>query len=211
MLREPEMLSVMVASGLLALSIAVPFGPISLMCVQRSLLSDHWRGLACGAGASTAHGAFASLAFLGAHYTAGQVESLRPFAGPLSGALLVMLGLRIMLQAEAPCKTSPSRLPASGGYITGLSIALCNPATILPYLALSGSSVPFAQGQSGVLTATIIGVFCGSLAWYAFLSCAASAMRNWISKSVLKQLNLLSGASLIVMGIMIATSGLRYL
>ncbi|MDH4442265.1 MAG: hypothetical protein QE284_18010 [Rhizobium sp.] len=96
------MLSVIVASALLALSIAVPFGPISLMCVQRSLLSDHWRGFACGAGASTAHGAFATLAFLSAHYAAGQVESLQPLAGPLSAALLVTLGLRIFGAGKSP-------------------------------------------------------------------------------------------------------------
>lgn len=206
LLREHDMQSLMVASALLALSIAVPFGPISLMCVQRSLLSDHWRGLACGAGASTAHGAFATVAFLSAHYAAGQVESIKPFAGPLSGALLILLGIRILLLAEVPTKLSPSRRPASGDYLTGLSIALCNPGTILPYLALAGSAVPFAQEQSGALTATIVGVFSGSLAWYAFLSCTASALQSRISRSALGRLNLFSGATLTLMGIAVVAS-----
>ncbi len=99
------------------------------------------------------------------------------------------------------------RLPASGDYLTGLCIALCNPATILPYLALSSSGVPFAQDQSTFLVATVIGVFSGSLAWYAFLSCSASALQGRISKSVLRRLNLLSGATLILMGITLAALG----
>jgi threonine/homoserine/homoserine lactone efflux protein len=195
------MLSVMIASALLALSIAAPFGPISLMCVQRSLVSHRWRGIACGAGASTAHGAFAALALLGAHFAIGQATSLKPVVAPLSGLLLLALGVRILLASRRTSGSAQRALPAAGDYAAGLSLALCNPATILPYLALSGSGGLHIQALFPTLAATILGVMAGSLAWYACLACFASALQDRISRSMLERLNILSGVTLAVMGL----------
>lgn len=107
-------------------------------------------------------------------------------AGPFSGALLVMLGLRIRLLAEAPDEPNLARPSASGDYLTGLSIALCTPATIN-------------------------GVFFGSLACYALLSYTPSALQSRISKSALKRLNLFSGTTLIPMGLSISVSSVTAL
>jgi threonine/homoserine/homoserine lactone efflux protein len=204
------MLSVMVASAFLALSIAAPFGPISLMCVQRSLLDDRWRGIACGAGASTAHGAFAALSLLSAHFALNSATSLRPMVTPISGLLLVALGARILLAGRGSNGGESRDLPVAGDYLAGLTLALCNPATILPYLALSGSGGAEVHGLVPTLLATICGVIGGSLAWYIGLACFASALQGRVSRAVLGRLNLLSGATLAAMGLaMIVLGGFR--
>lgn len=195
------MVSVMIASALLALSVAAPFGPVSLMCVQRSLLSHRWRGIACGAGASTAHAAFAALALLGAHFALTQATSVKPIVTPLSGLLLIALGGRILLAARKGPGPARRNLPAAGDYAAGLTLALCNPATILPYLALSGSGSLQIQALVPTLAATISGVVAGSLAWYACLACFASALQGRISRSMLERLNILSGVVLALMGL----------
>jgi threonine/homoserine/homoserine lactone efflux protein len=50
-------------AAMLGLFIAMPFGPICLMCVQRTLALGIWFGIASGVGAAVAHGLFS---FLGA-------------------------------------------------------------------------------------------------------------------------------------------------
>ncbi|WP_213287897.1 hypothetical protein [Bradyrhizobium sp. sGM-13] len=46
----------------LGLFVAIPFGPIGLICVQRTLAFGIWTGVASGMGAATAHGMFSCLA-----------------------------------------------------------------------------------------------------------------------------------------------------
>ncbi|WP_337270913.1 LysE family translocator [Oryzifoliimicrobium ureilyticus] len=201
------MLSVMIANALLALSIAVPFGPISLMCVQRALIFDPWRALACGAGASTAHAVFAAFAFLGAHYAIGHAVGLKPLLQSISGLLLFILGIRILFLARRGDVSAPVTVSVSGDFAAGLTMALCNPTTILRYIALSGSDISQVRGIVAGLTATISGVVLGTVVWYAVLACSASAVQSKVSRAFLARLNFLSGATLAVMGLsMVALS-----
>lgn len=201
------MLSVMIASALLALSIAVPFGPISLMCVQRAMICDPWRGLACGVGASVAHVVFAAFAFLGAHYAIGHAASWKPVLQTISGLLLFILGVRILILARGADPSAPVAVSVSGDFAAGLTMALCNPATILRYLALSGSDVSQVQGIVPGLAATICGVVLGTVVWYAFLACSASALQSKFSTAMLARLNILSGVSLAAMGVSMIALG----
>ena len=50
----------------LGLCVAIPFGPIGLMCVERTLAFGIWFGIASGMGAATAHGIFSCLAAVNA-------------------------------------------------------------------------------------------------------------------------------------------------
>jgi len=47
---------------MLGLVIAIPFGPIRLVCVQRTLALGIWFGIASGMGAAVAHALFSFLA-----------------------------------------------------------------------------------------------------------------------------------------------------
>ena len=49
-----QLLADMLPAAMLGLLIAIPFGPIGLMCVERTLAFGVWFGVASGIGAATA-------------------------------------------------------------------------------------------------------------------------------------------------------------
>ncbi len=57
-----QLLADMLPAAMLGLFVAIPFGPICLMCVQRTLALGIWFGIASGMGAAVAHGLFSFLA-----------------------------------------------------------------------------------------------------------------------------------------------------
>lgn len=203
-------MSTVAASAFLAFSIALPFGPVSLMCVQRSLLGGVLHGLACGAGASTAHVIFATLAVFGAETVAEPLTSWKPVIHLISSAVLVMLGLRMMWKVSSTRHALVSETGELGSYFAGLTLALTNPATIIPYLALASSGLFIDRERSLALAATMAGVLVGSVAWYAMLSGSAWALKGRLPHMFLSRLSLLAGVALIAMGLHLALEGGDY-
>lgn len=191
-------MSVITSSAFFAFSIALPFGLVSLMCVQRTLLNGALRGLAC-AGAATAHGLFAILAVLGADAITESLTGWQPLVRPASGALMVIIGLKILVRIQNPQRSVITKTSGFAGYLAGLMLALTNPATILPYLALVGSGM-FVERRLLTLSATVAGVLLGSITCYAALSGSTWTLEDRLPHTLLSRFNFLAGAALVAMG-----------
>src|SRR5687767_200383 len=97
----------MLPAAMLGLFIAIPFGPICLMCVQRTLALGIWFGIASGMGAAVAHGLFSFLAEASAAVLA---QTALAAQGPLrmaGGLALIVMGLRTCL---APMRSARSKV-----------------------------------------------------------------------------------------------------
>ena len=194
-------MSVITASAFLAFSIALPFGPVSLMCVQRSLAGGALHGLACGVGASTAHAVFAVLAVVGADAAAQFLHGYQPLVHVASAATLIAIGIRMMTRSLTPPRVVAASEGGLTDYMGCLTLALTNPATVLPYLALAGSGGFVEGGRFFGLAATVLGVLLGSVAWYATLSSSAWALRTRLPDIFLSRLHLIAGVALIGMAL----------
>ena len=198
-------MSAVISGALLGLSVAAPFGPVSLMCVRRSLLSGIWRGIASGAGAATAHGLYAATAMMSADIVAGTLTRWHLLVQLLSATVLIALGVRTM--ARRATAEQPVDLRASGStdYATGLLLALSNPMTILPYAALASGVAAIDPGKGLNLGWMVAGIILGTVSWYAALSSSAWLLSKHLPQRVLSQLNWFAGAVLIGFGVLILT------
>jgi threonine/homoserine/homoserine lactone efflux protein len=197
-------MSIVIASAFLAFSIALPFGPVSLMCMQRSIVRGARCGLICGAGASTAHGLFATLALIATGTMASVLAGWQPIIQLVSGAALIAIGSKVVLKAvgtPAPCILMSGLL---ADYGAGLVTALSNPITVVSYLAIASSGTMIGRAGVTDIMATIAGVVLGSITWYAIVSGSAHALRDRLPPLALKVLNLVSGGVLIAMGLRLA-------
>ncbi len=85
----------LLTGALLGLSVAVPPGPNTAVCVSRTLAAGRRVGLRCGLGVASAHAFYATLAVAGADRASGLVDR-STFALHLGGGMiLVALGLRL--------------------------------------------------------------------------------------------------------------------
>lgn len=180
--------------ALLGLSIALPPGPNAAICMSRTLAAGRKVGFRCGLGAASAHAIYATLAVAGADRAAGLLDR-STFALHISGGLtLVALGLR--LGRSRRVATSPSTGKA---YATTLAIGLGNPLTILYFgAAVASGTIPAGAGPL-----VVIGVFAGSVAWWAVLTSVTAAIHRHLNDRRLGWANRLTASAIGGFGVMV--------
>jgi threonine/homoserine/homoserine lactone efflux protein len=181
-------------------AVAAPVGPMSLLCVRRTL-AQGWRfGMGTGAGIAAGDALYALTAALG---LAGVMRFIAAHERPLhlAAALFLMyLGWRTFFAPAVPTQREPSRaasvLIAFG---SALLLTLTNPPTILSFVAIFAALAPSGFGASGALT-MVGGVFAGSLAWWLFVTALVSAFRHALGPRTRRWIDRLSGAVLGMLG-----------
>jgi threonine/homoserine/homoserine lactone efflux protein len=183
----------------LGLCVAIPFGPIGLMCVQRTLAFGIWFGIASGMGAATAHGMFSCLAAVSGTVLTQMTLALHTPLRITGGIVLVLMGLRTIVVSTraAPEATCGDLLSA---YTSTLLIAAANPMTILPYLGVTSALETGNPLIVDFALATPIGVMLGSASWYLFLAVSTNTMFRSLQKAALDRFNRLAGILLMVLG-----------
>lgn len=134
-------------------------------------------GLISGIGAATAHGAFASVAIVGADVVADELAAWRTPVHLISAAILILLGIRTLFK-KAAGRTAPQVLAPHAAYLSGLMLGLSNPMTILPYVAMASSLATDAVAQIGGSFLMVPGVMLGAASWYSLVCSGALLLRR---------------------------------
>jgi threonine/homoserine/homoserine lactone efflux protein len=194
-----QLLADLLPAAMLGLVIAIPFGPVCLMCVQRTLALGIWFGIASGMGAAVAHGLFSFLAAASAAVLAQAALTVQVPLYIAGGLALIFMGLRTCLVLSRPPREARCGDLCSA-FMSTLLIAAANPMTMLPYLAIA--AVP--QAGNPLITsrgfAAPIGVMLGSASWYLVLALSTNAMFKNLQKATLDRLNVVAGILLIGLG-----------
>jgi threonine/homoserine/homoserine lactone efflux protein len=188
----------------LGLCVAIPFGPIGLMCVQRTLAFGIRFGIASAMGAATAHGMFSCLAAVSGTVLTHMTLALHTPLRIAGGIVLVLMGLRTILVSTHAAHGATCGDATCGdllsAYTSTLLIAAANPMTILPYLGFTSAleaGKPLIMDRALV---TSIGVMLGSASWYLLLALGTNTMFRSLQKAALDRLSRLSGILLIALG-----------
>jgi threonine/homoserine/homoserine lactone efflux protein len=179
---------------LLGFSIAVPVGPIGLLCIRRTLADGRLSGLATGLGAATADGFYGAVAAFGLTAVSSFLLGQRFWVHLVGGAFLLYLGLRIVLAGPPDKAAVVTRSGLGGAYASTVLLTLSNPLTILSFAA-AFAAFGVAGTRGTVLSAGLItlGVFCGSALWWVILSGLVSALRTRLTPGALLWINRASG------------------
>jgi len=187
---------------LFGFSIAAPVGPIGVLCIRRTLTDGRSAGLLSGLGAASADAIYGSIAAFGVALVSDFLVS-QQFWIRLAGCLfLCYLGIKTILTKPAETPASSDRKGLLGAYASTLFLTLTNPMTILSFAAIfSGLGLAGGGGNYASAGLMVLGVFCGSSAWWLLLSSLVSIFRGRFSLSGLKWINRVSGAVIIGFGI----------
>lgn len=178
----------------LGFTIAAAVGPISLLCIRRTLAEGRVVGLASGLGVATADATYGAIAAFGLTAITDLLIDGRRVLGIVGGAFLLWLAwttFRSQPGEAAPEVGSPRRgLP--GAYLSTLGLTLTNPMTILSFAALFVGLGVTAGDLGGAATMTL-GVFLGSAAWWVVLTGVVGAVRSRMTPTWLRRINVASG------------------
>ena len=200
----------------LAIGFAVAFalGPIGLLVIRRTLDRGWSYGFLSGVGVATADATYGAIAAFGLTAITELLVGVDRWLGIVGGAALVVmaaLALRRTLASDAApaARADTTRLDrplAAWGSMVGLT--LTNPATILSFGALFASIGAGTGGPAGA-AAVVAGVFLGSVAWWAILTGAVSALRARLTPRVIRGINIVAaliigafGVGAIVIGLL---------
>lgn len=157
------------------LSIAAPMGPISLICMQRTLRQGFLVGFISGLGTAAADAAYAILSSLSLGLFSSYLLNHSHEARLLGGWFLCFLGIKGMAAKNKPDRIQASSIGLFRAFLSNFLLTLSNPMTILTFLAVSTALGAVLISHSSVL---VIGVFMGSSAWWFFFAGALHVLRD---------------------------------
>ena len=180
---------------LMGLAVAVPVGPIGILCIRRSLSFGSRTGFVTGLGAATADALYAGLAAFGLTAVSGVFVAGQNYIRAAGALMLIYLGLKALLPGQ-PDESGVGRMQTVSNYFSTVALTLANPATIVSFLALFSATMPVASGPylAAILT---LGVFMGSAAWWLVLSSGVGLIRSHVGAVFVRLTNILSGAVLL--------------
>src|ERR1700756_3813296 len=117
--------------------IAVPVGPVGVMCVRRTIFAGTLAGFVSGLGAATADAVFGIIAASG---ITGVSDWLLGYQWWLRGAgacLLLVIGARALLvKPQAKLASPPDPESLSWHYVSTFALTLTNPVSVLVFIAI---------------------------------------------------------------------------
>jgi len=187
---------------LIGLSIAAAVGPMSIVCIQRTLDRGRLYGLVSGLGIATADGVYGSIAGFGLTAISNFLVSHQVWIHLIGGLFLVYLGIKTLLSGPAERAASASASNFPGAYLSTLLLTLTNPLTILSFLAIFAGIGVGAASRSYLSAAVVVsGVFLGSSLWWFILTSGINLLRGRFTTRWLLWINRMSGILIATFGI----------
>ncbi|MDF9759883.1 threonine/homoserine/homoserine lactone efflux protein [Peribacillus simplex] len=198
---------------LLGLSLAAPIGPINAAQLDKGIKKGFWHAWILGWGAILADVVFIALVFFGVvHFLDNSF--MKTFLWLFGFFVLTYTGIESLLSAgkiEVNVRKAKDSLFSS--FLSGFIMSLSNPLSILFWLGIYGSILANSASKYDMnhLLLYSSGILIGLLAWDFTMAIIASTFRRFLSKSILMGISIISGISLIGIGIYFAIQAAKVL
>ncbi len=191
---------------IIGFAMAVPVGPIGILCIRKTLAEGQLRGLLIGFGAATADMLYGCVAAFSLTFISNAIASQRLWLRLAGAGILFYLGVRTFR-----ARPVDPGAPVTGGgllrlYFSALVLSFTNPLTIFAFVAVfaalglgSGLSV-FSEWS------LVLGVFLGSSLWFLALTVTASLFRKKLGSVGLRWVSRIAGVLIIISGIIALAS-----
>ncbi len=192
----------LLAQGIIiGFSIALPIGPIGILCIRKTLAESHLSGIVIGLGAATADALYGCVAGFGLTFISDLLLREQMWIRLLGGVFLCYLGIKTFLARPAERPVEVNGLGLFSSYFSTLILTLTNPITIVAFLgifAALGLGNGMSYGRAGTL---VLGIFSGSVLWFFLLSSVVMLFREKISHVGLGWVNRIAGMLIILLGL----------
>jgi threonine/homoserine/homoserine lactone efflux protein len=205
-------------------AIAFALGPIGLLVIRRTIDRGWAFGFISGVGVAAADSTYGAIAAFGLTAITEVLVGIDRPLGIVGGAVLVYLAFRSLRDALQGGSGSDSSADAAearaagaaagpgspggkvGGFASMYGLTLTNPATILSFGALF-ASIGAGTGGAGGASAVVLGVFTGSITWWALLTGLVAGLRARLTPRVVRALNIASALLIGAFGVIAIALG----
>jgi len=195
---SPGTLLLFLKGALIGFSIAAPVGPIGIICIRKTLARGMRYGFVSGLGAASADGCYGIVAAAGITSISSLLIQNALYLRIIGGTFLLYLGIKTIISPPGNFNTSGSPLSATAlamAFTSVFFLTLTNPMTIISFSAIfAGLGLGSHPDSISGAAAIVGGVFSGSASWWFFLSLCFGLLKMKLTESILKWINIFSGA-----------------
>ncbi len=193
---------------LIGFAIAIPVGPIAVICVKKTLDEGHFHGFISGLGAAVADTLYGIMAAFGLTFVSGFVERNKIWISLVGGLFLIGHGISDLLKGS---KKKINAVPDHfGAFSSSFFLAFANPLTLFAFAAVFSSVGILGVGKHVTSAITlVVGIFCGSALWWLLLTGLATLFRGKLSHTNLIWVQKVSSIIIILFGLLVLSS-MRY-
>ncbi|MBS0471850.1 MAG: LysE family transporter [Proteobacteria bacterium] len=190
------------ASGVvIGLIVAVPIGPVNLICIRRTLAFGPVNGFVSGLGAAVGDTVFAIVTGFGLTVVAQWIKGYTSLLELVGGGMLVFFGIHTFyakVQPRIPDSVANRENGASSlarAIASTFALTITNPATLLGFTALFAGLGGLAGGHPSFLSAAVVvaGVAAGSTLWWLVLTTIIGLLHHSIDDRTMLYINKGSG------------------
>jgi threonine/homoserine/homoserine lactone efflux protein len=183
---------------------AVPVGPINLLCLRRSLAEGRRVGFVSGLGAAAADTTYGAIAAVGLTAVTSFLVNHRPSLELFGGLFLILLGLHTMRTRTQPRSEAAAvhvrRL--WDAFVSTFVYTLANPMLIIVFTGVFASlGLGWQPGRTLDALELVGGVFLGSSLWWLTLTMLAGTLGRRLDDGALRWINLIAGGVIVAFGV----------
>ena len=188
-------------SILVGLGIAVPMGPVGVLCVRRTLTHGPLLGLTSGLGAAFADCLYGAVAAFGLAAVENWIVDHGEWFRLLGGLFLIVLGFWNMAKGPNERRGYEGSSNLLWAFCSTFALTLANPVTLLAFAAIF-AALGLAGSVTSSLDATVLvsGVFVGASVWWIGLAGVVLALRRHVTPSWMKRIHYGSAMIVIAFG-----------
>ncbi|MGB0571403.1 MAG: LysE family translocator [Alphaproteobacteria bacterium] len=174
--------------------LALPVGPVGVLCVQRTLSQGRMHGLISGLGAAFGDALYGAVAAFGISAVEDWITGHQGGLRLVGGTVLLLLALRTvapMLRARPVTDGTNEKIQRRiethslvNDFLSTFMLAITNPITFIAFAGLL-ATLGFTEAGRSIGNASILvaGVFAGSALWWIALSTTANLFRPIVDGS----------------------------
>lgn len=204
--------SLFLKGSLIGFSIAMPIGPVGVVCIQHSLRRGLLAGLIAGSGAALADAFFGCMAGFGVSLLSHIVTRYQLWFQIIGALILWYLGIKIFKSQPSPMSTLETSFSRRRIFFSTFALTLTNPLTIVCFAAIY-TSLGITPSDEEILPGIILtlGVLLGAAMWWSLLTLGVTLIGKKFQLASSPLLNRISGSILTGCGCLASLSALKQL
>lgn len=204
--------SLFLQGSLIGFSMAIPVGPVGMLCIQHALRRGLAGGLIAGLGAALADAVYGGMAGFGVSLLSHVITSYQIWFQLMGAVILSILGIRIFKSHPSELETSKSSFSCSRIFFSTFALTLTNPLTLLCFAAVY-TSFGITPSDEAIMPGLMLslGIMLGAGLWWMLLSMTVAFIGKKYQIASIPLFNRISGGVLTGFGCLASFSVLRQL
>ena len=190
-------IELLIGGIIVGLMIAMPVGPVNILCISRTIEAGWKSGVVSGLGAAAADMLYGGIAGFSITLVIQFLVREQFWIRLFGGILLVVIGIFYFFKRPVALDARlQDRGSAYSDIRSAFLLTLTNPTTVLSFVALLAALGMGAQRHWWLTVFLVGGIFCGSMMWWIVLSVILNHFRDRFNDRLLLLMNRFAGVAI---------------